>query len=263
MRWIVVATLASATASAVLAAEVPKATELTVDQIVDRNVAARGGADAWRKIDTMVWVGHLESEHAPAPTMPFVMQQKRPNKTRFELSVMGKRTVRVFDGEHGWGEHATGEGPDVKPFTPQEVTFSFRSPGIDGPLIDYEAKRNKVALESFDEVEGHKAYRLKVELASGETDHVWIDAATFLELRYDRPSYGREGTPKTVSVFYRDYKTVDGLQMPSVIETAVGTNQTRDRMVIDRFLPNTPVDQHAFAPPGAPARRGGMVSRSK
>jgi len=260
MRGIVVAAFAIGLSTAALGADGPGVTELTADQIVAKNVAARGGAESWRKIETMVWVGHLESEHAPLPSMPFVMQQKRPNKTRFEISAMGKRTVRTFDGAHGWKEHPTGEGPDVKSFAPQETTFAFRAPGIDGPLIDYEAKRNTVALEGVEEVEGRKAYRLKVTLASGETDHLWVDAVTFLELRYDRPSYGRAGTPQTVSVFYRDYRTIEGgLQVPSVVETAVGVSQTRDRMVIERFLPNTPLDDRAFARPGGPERRGGVA----
>lgn len=72
--------------------------KLTAGQIVDRNVAARGGLDAWRKIQTMVWIGHLESEHAPLPSMGFVLEQKRPDMTRFQLIAMNERTVRVFDG---------------------------------------------------------------------------------------------------------------------------------------------------------------------
>ena len=84
---------------------------------------------------------------------------------------------------------------------------------IDGPLIDYLAKGNTVTLESLDEFEGHKAYRLGVRLATGEIDQIWIDAQTFLDIRYDRPFAGGPGRTK-VSVFYRDYKAVEGPANP-------------------------------------------------
>jgi len=260
MGWIVAAALAIPLAAGAAGAGGATSVELTAEQVVEKNVAARGGAEAWRKIDTMVWFGHLESDRAPIPNLPFVLQQMRPNKTRFEIDNMGHRTVRVFDGRSGWTVHPERRGaPDVKGYTPQETTFALRSPGLDGPLIDYQAKGGTVALEGLEQIEGHKAFRLKVQLASGETDHVWVDAATFLEVRYDRPSYGPTGTPATVTVFYGDYKTVDGLQIPSVVETSGAAGQRRDRMLIDRFMPNAPLDERAFARPGGASRRGGAA----
>jgi outer membrane lipoprotein-sorting protein len=258
MRRIVGATLLSGLAAVALGAGATAGTQLTAEQIVEKNVAARGGLEAWHKVDTMVWFGHLESSRAQLPSMPFTMQQKRPNKSRFEINTPGEKTLRVFDGTRGWKVKPArnGRGGTPEPYTPQEVTFAFRSQGIDGPLIDYQAKRNKVALEGTDEVEGHKAFRLKVELASGETDHVWIDSTTFLEVRYDRPTYGPAGTPQTVSMFYRDYKPVENLQIPMVIETAGGPGAPPDKIVIDRVFLNTPVDDRAFAQPGMHERRG-------
>jgi len=264
MRKLVIAAFALGFATVALAREPAPAQQMTAEQIVDRNVAARGGLEAWRKIETMVWVGHIESSHAPVPGVLFTMQQKRPNKSRFETNALGEKTVRAFDGTRGWKLKPNRQGgPDLKPFSPQEVTFAFRSQAVDGPLIDYQAKRNQVALEGIDQIEGRQAFRLKVDLASGETDHVWVDAATFLEVRYDRPSYGSAGTPTTVSVFYRDYKTVEGLQIPSVIETAPIPGAHPDRMVIERMLLNTSMDDRTFAPPGARERRGGMTMRNE
>jgi hypothetical protein len=258
MRRIVVAAFLAPLAAAALGAGATAGTELTAEQIVERNVAARGGVEAWRKIDTMMWYGHLESARAQLPSMPFTMQQKRPNKSHFEIITPGEKTLRVFDGAHGWKVKPArnGRGGGAEPYTPQEVTFAFRAQGMDGPLIDYLAKRNTVALEGLDEIQGHKTFRLKVELASGETDHVWLDAITFLEVRYDRPSYGPAGTPQTVSLYYRDYRSVEGLQIPMVIETAGGPGSPPDKMVIDRVFLNTPIDDRAFAQPGGRERRG-------
>jgi hypothetical protein len=251
MRWIPIAALAAGAVASAMATDrgAPPVRELTAAQIIEKNVAARGGLEAWRKIQTMVWTGHMESIHAPMPMMLFMMQQKRPNKTRFEINALGDRTIRVFDGERGWKLKPDQQGKaQVKPFSFEEVTFARAAQVIDGPLIDYLAKGNTVTLEGLDEIEGRKAYRLDVRLATGETDQVWVDAQTFLDVRYDRPFAAGEGRDR-VSVFYRDYKAFEGLQVPSVIETSSGPGARPDRMVIERVTLNPPLDDRAFARP--------------
>jgi hypothetical protein len=234
------------------------AADLTAAQIVKKNVAARGGLEAWRKIETMVWSGHMQSSHAPIPNMLFVMQQKRPNKTRFDVNALGQKTVRIFDGARGWKVRPNSEGgADILPYSAEEVTFAQAAQVIDGPLIDYVAKGNTVTLEGRDEIRGRKAYRLGVRLPAGESDHVWIDAKTFLDLRYDR-LYSSAAGPATVSVFYGDYKTVQGLQIPSLIETANAPGVTPDKLVIENIMPNGPVDERSFVRPGTHERRASM-----
>jgi hypothetical protein len=257
MRWKLVAILATGITVATLASN-GWAAELSAAKIVEKNVAARGGLDAWRKIETMVWSGHLTTTHGEVPSMLFVMQQKRPNKTRFDINALGQKTVRVFNGVRGWKVKPNREGgPEITPYSAEEVAFAQAGQAIDGPLIDYVAKGNTVTLEGRDEIRGRKAYRLGVRLAGGESDHVWIDAKTFLDLRYDR-RYTSAAGPATVSVFYGNYKTVQGLQIPSLIETADAPGVTPDKLVIENIMPNGPVDERSFARPGTRERRGGM-----
>jgi len=227
--------------------DAPPVPELTAAQIVEHHVAARGGLEAWRKVQAMAWTGHLESIHAPVPVMPFLLLQQRPNKDRFEVNALGERTVRVFDGTRGWKVQPGQQGrAEVKPFSADEVTFARGAQGIDGPLLDYQAKGNTVSLEGLDEIEGRKAYRLAVRVASGETDRLWIDAQSFLEIRRDRSAAGNR---RPVSIFYRDYRPVEGLQIPFAIETGTSTQAKPDRMVIERVLLNPPVDEQAFVRP--------------
>jgi hypothetical protein len=91
---------------------------------------------------------------------------------------------------------------------------------------------------------------LGVVLPSGERDQLWVDAQTLLEMRYDRPSDGVVGAAKPVTLLYRDYKTFNGLLIPSVIETVSGAGHSPDRMVIERVVVNAPLDDARFAKPG-------------
>ncbi|GEM_PF-530847 len=255
-HWLLAAALVLASVPPAHAAE-PAVPKLSLEEVVARNLSARGGLEAWRAVHTMTWTGHIESARAPMPSLQFVMQQERPNKTHFEVNAMSERTLRVFDGAHGWKVRGSGSGggggtPQVRPYTIEELRYAQGAQGIDGPLIDYAAKGIQVALEGLDEFDGHTAYRLAVTLPSGEHDRLWLDSKTFLEIRYDRTPAGATGTSaRVVSTFYRDYKTFDGLAMPTVIETGAAAGGTPDRMVIERVIVNPPLDKRAFSNPAA------------
>jgi hypothetical protein len=225
--------------------------KLSAEQIVARNVAARGGLEAWRKVQTMLWMGHIESVHATVPSMQFILAQQRPNRVRFEINALGDKTVRVFDGSGGWKLRPVHGRPEVQPFSSEELQFEQEGPGIDGVLIDCAAKGSSVEVQGVDQIDKRDAYHLVVHTASGETQHVWVDAKTFLDIRYDRPARAASGASRTVSVVYRDYKATDGLQIPSVIETGVGSGNTPDKMVIEKVLLNPTLDALTFSEPGA------------
>jgi len=237
------------------AASAPAALEPTAADIVDRNIAARGGIDAWRKVDTMVWIGHIESASVPAPKLPFVLEMKRPNKTRFEIGSRNQEALRVFDGNHGWKVHpAHGRLPQVLPYTDDELSYAREGTGIDGPLMDYRAKGIAVTLDGIDQVEGRKAYRLNVTLPSGDSHHVWIDADTYLDVKYDRRSRNAFGMEGTMFVVNRNYQTIEGLRLPLTIESGGDAAKVPDRMVIERILVNAPLEARQFAKPHLPGR---------
>jgi hypothetical protein len=233
-----------------LAKETAHAGALTAEQIVEKNAAARGGLDAWRKIDAMAWVGHMESADPNVPRLTFLLEQKRPNKTHFELSEIRQKTLRVFDGVHGWKVKPNRDGTlDAQQYNPQDLKFAREAYGIDGPLIDHQAKGIAVELAGVEKVEGTKAYRLHLTGKSGDRHDVWIDTKTFLDVKYDRTSYRANGDPGIVSVVYRNYKTVEGLQIPSILEIGGSTEQPSARMVIEKIALNPPLDDKVFAKP--------------
>lgn len=256
MRKIALWVFFGCVATAAVADELVAAPELTSAQIVERNVAARGGLEAWRNIQTMVWVGHVENATLPAPSLPFILEFKRPNKTRFEIKVQNHMMERIYDGIHGWKVRPAGSGqPELLPYTDEELRFARDGQGIEGPLIDHEAKGIAISLDGTDEVEGHKAYRLSVKLPSGASHHVWVDAQTFLDVKYDRQSRSANGQSATVAVFYRNYNTIEGLQIPLMIETRADNAKATDKMVIDKISFNPPLDDKIFANPAVLGRR--------
>lgn len=234
------------------AAEPGGALDLNVAQILEKNAAARGGLEAWRKVHTMVWGGHVERADGSGTGMPFMFFQKRPNRTRFEIAVDKQKAVRVFDGDQGWKLRPTASGrPEVQPYTEEERRAARDALVIDGPVLDGKAKGVDVKLDGLDQVESRKAFRLRVKLPSGATERVWIDAETFLEVKYDRPAHDAAGGSSTVEVYLRNYKAFEGLQIPFTTETrASGGGPVFDRLVIDRIAVDPPLPDGLFERPG-------------
>jgi outer membrane lipoprotein-sorting protein len=235
-------------------------TQLTAQQIVDRHVAARGGAQAWRAIGTMAWTGHIESDAVGTARVPFLMLFKRPNSARFEILLQNQKSVRIFDGNQGWKLRPTGQGvPEPQAYTAEEVRAARDASGLDGPLFDYQAKGVTVALQGTDTVEGRATYRLLVTLPSGESRIDWIDAQNFLQLKYERAARNGGGRVGTVAVFFRDYRTVQGFVMPFSIETGNAAQDNADRMVIEKIAFNPALDDSWFARPALPRHRNGVL----
>lgn len=263
LRAALIAVLASSASAAGAADPVTEGTagaELTLQQILDRHATARGGVEGWQKIQTMAWTGHIESGPGGISKHPFLMLFRRPEATRFEIAGEGQRSVRVFDGAMGWKQRPTAQGTmDVKEYSAEEIRFAHDAGGLDGPLLDSKAKGISIALEGIGSVEGHRAYHLKLTLPSGQRRDDWIDAENFLELRYDRATRNAVGAPGIVSVYLRNYQTVEGLVIPMVIETGGQAGRDPDKMIIEKVALNPTLDKTQFMSPGGMSRRHGGV----
>lgn len=248
--------LAIAAANGVAAPAAPP-----IAEIVARNAAARGGLEAWRRIETMAWTGHVESVNARGHNLSFLLEQRRPVSTRFEILAEGQKSIRVYDGVGGWKLRATPSGrSETQPYSPDELQFAHGAPVIDGPLMDYAAKGGAMSVAGTDAVDGRQAYVIDVKLPSGGLHRVWVDAESFLELRHDCEYRTPAGALSTTSVFFRDYRTFEGLQLPVTIDTGVVFGQAATRLVIERVALNPPLDNGVFTKPSVPvARRPGAA----
>ena len=261
MRRFAAWALTACAAAAAFADEPATAPTLTAAQVVERNAAARGGVEAWRKVETMAWTGRVESANRGGRGAPFLLEMQRPDRTRFEVTVEGQKAVRVFDGTDGWKMRISSTGrPEVQPYTAEELKFARGVPMIEGPLMDHAARGATISLAGLQEMEGRKAWVLGLRLASGSSYRVWIDPETFLELRYDREFVNAQGRPAATSVYFADYRAVEGLQLPLTIETGTPDGKTRDKLVIERVALNPRLDDRTFAKPAsAVARRRGVT----
>lgn len=240
---------------------------LTVSQIVAKNVKARGGLAGWRAVKTMAMSGTMEAGGKDNVKLPFVMRMKRPRKMEFELTFDGKTARQVYDGTSGWKLRPFLNRTDAEPYTPDEIKKASEAQDLDGPLIDHAAKGTKVALDGVEPIEGHDAYRLKLTLKDKQVRHIWIDGKSFLELKLEGYPRILDGKEHKTATYFRDYRSVDGLKVPFVFETAVEGVTATHKMTIENVTLNPKLNDSMFAKPVAvasdslstPPRRTGVI----
>jgi hypothetical protein len=254
---------------------------LTARQVVDKNVAARGGLTAWRAVKSLSMTGNMDAGKVdtrserervggaqavrvsrrvrPEPAapgtdtvkvvqVPFVMELQRPRKMRLEIRFRGETAVQVYDGVAGWKLRPFLERRDVEPYTAEELKVAAQQQELDGPLVDYAAKGSKIALEGVEPVEGRPAYKLKVTLKDGQVRRVWVDTETFLDVKIDGTRQ-LGGKPRTVATYLRDYKTVDGVKVPFAMETKVDGVSGSEKIHIEQVALNPKIADARFAKP--------------
>jgi len=194
--------------------------------------------------------------------LPFQMDLKRGGKIRIELQFNGQTAVQVYDGANGWKLRPFLNRRVVEPYTPEEAKMASAKTDLDGPLVDYAAKGSKIELAGMEKVENRDAYKLKLTMKDGTALDVWIDAQTFLETKMGGQPRRLDGAYHPVEVYFRDYRVVNGLQIPFVLETKVlpitqaGKRSTTppvpvEKTIIEKVTVNPNLEESLFSKPDA------------
>jgi outer membrane lipoprotein-sorting protein len=237
-------TLPVVLAAAALAA--PAAAQ-TADQVIAKSFEARGGLARLKSIHSVRMTGRMS---AGPDDLAMVVELKRPNKVRVETSGRGRTAVQAYDGKTAWGIPPTGTGrPQVVPS--QLARDIAEQADIDGPLVDYQAKGNRVELVGREgKVDGRSAFKLKVTRKDGNVAYYFIDTRSYLPIRVEatRTVQGRvieaEGTMS-------DYREAGGFLWPYRLENGAKGMPDRQVITIDRIEVNPAIDDARFTMPDA------------
>jgi len=222
----------------------------TVDEIIAKNVQARGGSDKLKSVQSIKSTATMTM--GPGMEAPGVLIQKRGNLARLEFTVQGLTAVQAYDGKNAWQIMPFTGKKDPELMPADEAKEIEETADVDGPLVDYKSKGHQVELLGKEKVEGTDAYKLKVSLKNGDVLTVYIDADSFLTIKEETKRTVR-GTEQVVEQSIGDYKDVNGLIIPFAMESGVKGSQEREKLTISKIELNVPADDSIFKMPAAPA----------
>ena len=217
------------------------ASSLTVDEIVSKHLATKGGAEKWKTIQTQKMTGIAISQGFQ---LALTVYAKRPNQSRQELTIEipGQpmmTIVNLFDGTKAWMINPMTGDPAPQAMPDAETATAKAQSDFDGALVDYKAKGYTVVELEESRVAGRPMHHLKVTRADLPTQHVYIDRQTFVEMRVST-----EG-PTASETDLSDYKEVDGIMVPHNIKISQ-SGQLVAELKIAKVEFNTALDDALF-----------------
>lgn len=216
----------------------------TVDDLVARNLKAKGGAEKWRSIQTLKMSGTVT---ASGMDLPIVVLAKRPNLMRQEVTLQTGRIVQAYDGTRAWMVNPLRGVATPQVVTGPEAALARDQADFDGDLIDYKAKGNRVELVGPETIDGRKVDHLKVTRKNGTTRDIYLDADTGLDVRTSM-TIDQNGQPLAITTDLSDYRPVDGIMVPFSVEQRAGGTLLA-QITIQHVEFNLPLDAAAFQMP--------------
>jgi len=216
-----------------------KASLPSAEQLLDKYLAAIGGAEALQKITSRVQKGTLTAfggQHFAVD-----VYSKAPDKRVSVMHLQGGDSVTAFDGKQGW--------LSVPGRVHRMSAAENEAARIDADLYlpaHLKTIYQKFSVASGERIDGHETY-LVVGHNEGQAPlRLYLDKESGLLLRlirYAETPLGRNPT----QIDYADYRDASGVKAP--FRWTLARPGNRFTIQVEQEQQNVPVDDAKFAPP--------------
>lgn len=219
----------------------PAGTPLTADQIIDKYVAAVGGADAIRKISSREEKGTIL---AGGHESPIEVYAKAPN---FRMSIMqtpNGDSITAYDGKAGWLGNS---GKPPRDMSAVESDAFALDAAFHFPL-EIKSIFQQVRTGRPEKI-GDEPCHVLIGVRQGQTPvRLYFDDKTGLLVRMVRYSQNPLGRMPT-QIDYADYREEDGVKIP--LRWTLARPNGRFTIQIREVKDNVPLEDAKFAKPAA------------
>ena len=218
----------------------------SADELVNKNIQAKGGVDKIKAIKSVRITGKLSG--GGGFTAAVVQENLRPSLVRETFALQGMTAVTAYDGTTGWQIQPFGGHKDPELMGEDDMKDLLLDADFDGPLVDYKEKGNTVEFLGHDVVDGDDALRLKVTLKDGDIVYYYLDPDTYLEIRKEVQEFIRGSVRESVTEM-GSYKPVAGVMYPYSISQGSKANPSQQTTTVEKIEVNVPIDPSDFAVP--------------
>jgi outer membrane lipoprotein-sorting protein len=236
----------------VAAVSVRSASAQTAEEILEKSITALGGRAAHAKLKSRSMSGTITIA-TPVGEVQGTIEtlNAAPNKQRTlvkaDLASFGAGLLEVdqrFDGSNGYVLDTLQGNRDI---TGNQLD-NMRNSAFPHTFLVYKDLGIKVALAGKEKVGDRDAYIVVFEPPSGSTIRQFIDAETFMPVKFMlKSTVPQLGVDVEETVTMSDYRDVDGIKLPFRLQS---TSSIQTFIVeIAKAAHNVPVDEKLFVKP--------------
>jgi hypothetical protein len=224
----------------------------TAQELVAKNVAARGGAEKLAAVHTYMTKGELRfpGDFRLAYTETKSCITATNCSTRVGAAIQGLTLVQVYNGKTGWRINPFEGRKDAAQMGADEARALADQAIIQGPLLTAAARGATVDYLGREDVDGTLAYKLRVAQKDGTVYTYYLDPDVFLEIKiFERRNV--RGSEQETESDLSDYELVNGVYFPFSITSGPRNSAPSDKQVItiSSAEANVAVDPAIFAMP--------------
>lgn len=217
----------------------------SADEIVNKYITAIGGADNWKKVNSMTSEGNLKVQGADVAVTMTVLNGKG---MRQNISLMGMTGYSIVTPDSGWNFMPFQGQQKPEPVTAETLKESADQYDAQGSLLDYKTKGHSIEYLGKEDVEGTEAHKMKLTHKSGKTETMFFDPASYLMIRTVTKQKAN-GQETEVTTSLSNYKKLpEGILVPMSINIPVGPPGQNADLTITKVEINKPVDEAIFKP---------------
>ncbi|HEY6911162.1 MAG TPA: hypothetical protein VI356_17420, partial [Myxococcales bacterium] len=226
----------------------------TLDELLARNLAARGGAANLQKLQTLRLTGHVSFAGFGGRggggkiESAWAQVQKRGGKFRSEITRQGLTAVQAWDGKEGWTLSPFRGRREPERASRDDARGLEQQADLEGQLVNWREKGSKVEYLGVEDVDGTPAHKLRVALKDGDVQYVYLDPDAFLEIRIVSERHVR-GTEQVTEADLGGYGMVAGVYIPTSIDQGKKGAPRTAHFTVDKAEANVAVDDRIFVYP--------------
>jgi hypothetical protein len=218
----------------------------TAEDLVARNLEARGGVQNIKAITSLRMTGRFQQGSFTAPTE---QDAKAPDLLRQSITIQGMTAVQAYDGKIGWQIQPFNGRKDPEMMGEDDLRDLSEQADFYGPLVDYQQKGNRIEYLGKETLDGDDAYRLRVTLKNGDILNYYLDPDTYIEIRVEKQMFIRGAVQETVTDF-GSYKKVNNVYFPFAQESWPKNNPaSRSQVTYEKIEANVPISDSSFGMP--------------
>jgi len=210
----------------------------TADEVIQKYITAIGGADNWRKVNSMKATGYLEVQSIK---IPFTQQAINKVGVRVDAEFQGQKFIDITTPTKGWSQNPFAGKTTMQPITEEELKDKLDELDIQDHFVDYAAKGSTAEFLGKEEEDGNEYYKIRLTTKNGKETVYFFDINTYLIYKQEQTSK-QQGQEIKVTTKMLDYKT-----LPSGIKMA---HKTQDNMgqtfVMENIEINVKIDEAVF-----------------
>jgi hypothetical protein len=219
----------------------------TVDEVIAKNIQARGGGEKLKSVHSVRTTAKLTQGSFRAE---FRQVNKRADKVREEFIIQGLAQVQAYDGKTGWQISPFGGRKDPELLSQDDLKSLVVDADMDGPLMEYKEKGHKAELVGHDSMEGTDCFKIKLSMKNGDVRYYYLDSDSYLELKVEIQTTIR-GALQESELYYGDYEQVNGIFYPFTVEQAQKGSSSRTQISVEKIEQNVPLEDAVFSMPAS------------